>query len=63
MSTYGRVDFVEEAKEKEIKKYNNHKLNNSDRKHSKVCSDIEDFKMCKDMDITIEELNQNRMSG
>lgn len=58
---FGRVDFVEEVKEREIKKYNNHRVNNSDRKCSEIRSDIEDYKIAKESHITVEELNQYRM--
>ncbi len=58
---FGRVDFVKEVEEKEIKRYNNHRVNNSDRKCSGIRSGIEDYKIAKESHITVKELNQGRI--
>jgi len=57
MIIYGRVDFVEEVKEKEIRKYNNHKLTKNDKKAHVIRRDIEDFKIARSLGITVIELN------
>ena len=58
---YGRVDFVQEVKEKEINKYNQHRLTKSDKKAHVIRGEIEDFKTARDLNITVAELNQVRM--
>ena len=61
MKTFGRVDFVEEVKAQETKRYNNHRVTKSDRKAHVIRGEIEDFQTARDLGISVAELNQSRM--
>ena len=54
---YGRVDFVEEVKERETKRYNNHRSTQSSRKSHIIRAEIEDRQTAKSLGITLAELN------
>ena len=57
MIEFGRVDFVQEVKDKEIKRYNNHKVSKSDKRCLIVARKIDDFHIARSLDISVTELN------
>ena len=61
MDIFGRVDFVQEVEEKELRKFNSHKTTKSDRRDLITHRKIDDFLIAKDLGITVAELNQSRM--
>lgn len=57
MNDYGRVNFVSEVEQKEINKYNGHRVTKSDKRCLIVSRKIDDFKIARELNITIAELN------
>jgi len=61
-SEFGRAYFVTEVEASAIKKRNKRAQTNEKVNKLSVMRRLEDFKTAKELDITIGELNQNRMN-